>query len=87
MVICSKHFFISFNLPGKLDDDLGGMFKTKCGDNDNKEHKRRRKRFARLGSVVWPKDIMPISISVNNAPRGYSIADIEDIAIHCAKVS
>lgn len=72
------------NTVGKLGSGLlAEVLRAKCGDKD----RRRSKRYAKLGSVTWPKDMMPISISVQNAPRGYSIQDIEEIALHCAKVS
>lgn len=78
---------LNFCFAGVLGNDLlGKVMRAKCGDESNPIHIRRKKRFNRLGSTVWTKELMPLSISVQNAPRGYSIQDIENIAVHCAKV-
>jgi len=58
---------------------------TKCGDTDKKSVAR-HKRWARLGSTVWPADMMPLTISVANSPAGFTVQEIEDIALQCAEV-
>lgn len=65
------------------------MEEPRCGDvdkEDGEEHSSRKKRWARLGSTVWPADLMPLKISVNGGVKGFSVDQVEAIALECAKV-
>lgn len=72
------------------EEDLAVMLQPRCGDGDEKKDEsghKRSKRWARLGNTVWPADLMPIKISVKNGARGFSVDQVEEVALECARVS
>ena len=46
----------------------------------------RQKRYALLPyTYLWPTN-KPVTISVLNSPHGFTVSDIEDMALDCARV-
>lgn len=72
------------------DTKLKVMDVPHCGytddEDDEEDSKRtRQKRWETAGYYKWEN--MPLQISVANGVRGFSIGDVESIAIECARVS
>ena len=73
-------------------DEIVQMRKPRCGDTDEKPDAdsktgSRSKRWAKLGSNLWPSDMMPLQISVDRGIPGFDKTTVENIALECAKVS
>lgn len=59
-----------------------------CGTDQqaSSRHKRWARFHAHIFPILWPTN-KPITLSVLNAPHGFTTSDIENIALGCAKVS
>lgn len=75
---------------GKVSDTILQLMDVpRCGDTDDKKDGKgsRQKRWTKLGTTVWTAALMPLQISVANGVRGFSVSDVESIALDCARVS
>ncbi|XP_067930278.1 50 kDa hatching enzyme-like [Watersipora subatra] len=84
--------FYKFEQTGLLSlDEIVQMRKPRCGDTDEKPDAdsktgSRSKRWAKLGSNLWPSDMMPLQISVDRGIPGFDKTTVENIALECAKL-
>lgn len=57
-----------------------------CGTEMAKVREKRWSLLRNTYGKPWPKN-RPITISVLNSPPGFTVGDVEDVAVECARVS